>query len=41
MVFKQASMMVFAPVEFSLSIAKDQTATWSEAQGELLPHKGG
>lgn len=40
MVFQQTSVMLFGLIEFSLSIAKYKTATWSEAQGDLLPHTG-
>ena len=38
-VFKQTSIMLFGLLECCLSIAKHKTATWSEAQGDLLPHK--
>lgn len=40
MVFQQTSIMLFGLIEFSLSITKYKTATWSEAQGDLLSHKG-
>lgn len=40
-VFKQAPLMVFPLAELSLNITEYQASTWSEAQGESLPHKGG
>ena len=40
MVFQQTSIMLFGLTEFSLSITKYKTATWSEAQGDLLSHTG-
>lgn len=38
----QASPLdVFPLAELSLNITEYQASTWSEAQGESLPHKGG